>query len=112
MQLQPGDKFSVLLLPDNNLRESNKVSKVRTIARARTLTVLRSLDGERKGNVVQFLYESGLIADKNVGAPSKNPIVNLSGAKLEGADLKGARHNHYTLWPENFDPLSASTKKS
>jgi hypothetical protein len=31
-----------------------------TVARARTLTVLTRLEGERKGSVVRFLYESGL----------------------------------------------------
>src|SRR5919106_668649 len=39
-------------------------SPVRQIARASTLSALRQLDGERKGLLVRFLYESNLI-----GAP-------------------------------------------
>jgi uncharacterized protein YjbI with pentapeptide repeats len=59
-----------------------------TVARARTLTVLARLDGERKGSVLQFLYESGLIRkDRQVLALRG---ADLSGARLPGADLRGA----------------------
>jgi hypothetical protein len=44
-----------------------------TVARARTLTVLTRLDGKRKGTVLQFLYESSLIANKD------HPILDLRG---------------------------------
>jgi hypothetical protein len=54
-----------------------------SVARARTLTVLPRLDGDRKARVVQFLHESGLIA-KNC------PIVAMSGANLSWAVLIGA----------------------
>src|SRR5258708_7538098 len=54
------DNMSELLL-EKNLRNSQPEDEVRTIARARTLTVLRRLDAERKGSVLQFLQESGLI---------------------------------------------------
>ena len=75
------DKMSELLLHEK-LRESDEDDcEVRKIARVRTLTVLPRLDGERKGSVVQFLYESGLIKDKR--------IVNLSGADLSQANLLG-----------------------
>jgi uncharacterized protein YjbI with pentapeptide repeats len=59
-----------------------------SVARARTLTVLPRLEGDRKARVVQFLYESGLIA-KN------RPIVAMSGADLSGANLREA-----TGWTE------------
>ena len=52
-----------------------------TVARARTLTVLPKLDGERKARVVQFLYESGLIV-------KKRPIIDLLRADLRRADLR------------------------
>jgi hypothetical protein len=73
------DQLSELLL-EKKLRESAEDDEVRTIARVHTLTVLTRLDTERKGSVLQFLYESGLIhKDKS--------IVDLSGAALLGADL-------------------------
>ena len=34
------------------------------VAQARTLTVLGRLDGSRKGSVLQFLYDSGLIYEE------------------------------------------------
>ncbi len=57
--------------------------EVRAVARARTLTVLRRLDKDRKGALIQFLYEADLI-DKN------NIVIDLSQADLRGADLRGA----------------------
>jgi len=73
------------LLLDKELRKSAEGDEVRAAARAQTLTVLRRLNGERKGSVVRFLYESRLI-DK------ATPIVDmgqadLSEVKLSGADL-------------------------
>jgi len=100
------DKMSELLLAQN-LRnasedeEVQKIAQVRTlldlhgvpirsdlveaqkIARVRTLTVLRRLDAVRKGSVLQFLHESGLI-DKD------KRIIDLSGADLSSANLRGA----------------------
>src|SRR3712207_7681430 len=42
-------------------RSSVEGSEVRTLARARTQTVLARLDSRRKASVVQFLYEADLI---------------------------------------------------
>ena len=73
------DKMSELLLHEN-LRESTEEKEVRKIARVRTLSVLRRLDGERKASVLKFLYESDLInKDK--------PIINLVEADLSKANL-------------------------
>jgi len=71
------------LLLDEGLLTSQEDEEVRTLARARTLTILGRVDGARKRSVVQFLYESQLI-DKD------KPIVRLSGADLTDADLSGA----------------------
>lgn len=71
------------LLIDKNLRTSTPKDEVRAVARAWTLTVLRRLKGERKGTVVRFLYESGLILRENT-------IVSLAGANLVEANLHGA----------------------
>ena len=73
------DKISELLL-EKHLRKSPIDDEVRTIARVRTLTVLRRIDGERKASVLRFLYESDLInKDK--------PIIHLEDADLSEADL-------------------------
>src|SRR5215216_2520079 len=70
------------LLLDEGLLTSQEDEEVRTLARARTLTILGRVDGARKRSVVQFLYESELIE-------KDQPIVSLSGADLTDADLSG-----------------------
>lgn len=76
------DQMSQLML-GGTLRNSEEDSEVRTLARARTRTVLARLDGPRKGSVVQFLYEADLINKKHT-------VVSLSDVRLHGADLSGA----------------------
>ena len=75
------DKISELVL-EKHLRESKVEEEVRTLARVRTLTALRGLDSPRKGSVLQFLHEAGLIC-------VDQPIIPLKGADLSEADLKG-----------------------
>ncbi|MCI0395302.1 MAG: pentapeptide repeat-containing protein [Chloroflexi bacterium] len=77
------DKMTELLL-DYNLRiKTEENAEERSIARARTLAVLRSLDGERKGQVLKFLCEAGLINREGC-------VILLIGADLRGADLTDA----------------------
>jgi hypothetical protein len=56
--------------------------------------VLRRLDGERKGRVLQFLQESGLIEGGRFSLEGRPPRVNLEGRppriNLSGADLSEA----------------------
>jgi uncharacterized protein YjbI with pentapeptide repeats len=77
------DRMVELLLEHDLMDNESEREVLSTIARTRTLAVLRSLDGRRKGHVVQFLYESGLIGPDRV-------VVNLRGADLRGANLIGA----------------------
>jgi len=73
------------LLLENKLISSKKEAKAaRDVARAQTLTVLRGLDGVRKGIVLRFLYESELI--KRIG--DKPPVINLHTADLRSVVLK------------------------
>ena len=76
------DRLSDLLLHER-LRESQPANEVRKIARIQTLIVLSRLDGERKSSVLLFLHKSHLI-DKD------KPIIDLSGANLERANLREA----------------------
>src|SRR5215213_9589579 len=96
------DQMSRLLL-EEDLRTSEESREVRTLARARTLTVLATLGPGYRGWVITFLSEAALVqrVDKS------NPIielrnVNLAGRGLEradrnGADLRGAILNETYL---------------
>lgn len=100
------DKMSELLLGkklrDLAIHESDEVLK---IARVRTLTVLRGLDAKRKASLLQFMYESDLIAKDHCiinlkGADLKNANLertNLSGADLKDTDLSGAKLERINL---------------
>jgi uncharacterized protein YjbI with pentapeptide repeats len=83
------DQISKLLLdkerPLQPAQEGDEVqgAEVRTVARARTLTVLSRLGSDRKRSVVQFLSEAGLII-------TPQPAVNLREADLREADLMEA----------------------
>lgn len=68
------------ILLDKGLSSSKDEDKVRGVARIRTLTILRRLDSKRKGSVLQFLHEAGLIKNDK-------PIVLLFGAGLAFANL-------------------------
>jgi uncharacterized protein YjbI with pentapeptide repeats len=72
-----------MLIPNKDqpsLYKARQGDSLSSVARARTLTVLPRLDDGRKGRVVQFLYECGLIA-------KGRPILALGGADLSKADL-------------------------
>jgi uncharacterized protein YjbI with pentapeptide repeats len=73
------DQMSQLLL-NRNLRASKGGSEVRTLARARTLTVLERFDEDRKARVLTFLYEANLIR-------GPDPVINLDGADLRSVNL-------------------------
>jgi hypothetical protein len=93
------DRIGEFMLKENGpLRESEEGDEVNTLARARTLTVLSRLDGDRKARVVQFLYESRLIAKErpvlDLRGADLNDVslnnVDLSGANLSGIELRSA----------------------
>ncbi len=76
------------LLLKGSLRGPNADNSARAIARNRTLAALRVLDGGRKAQLLQFVYESGLI---NQGSPDL--VLNgadFSDAKLDEAVLRGS----------------------
>jgi hypothetical protein len=80
----------MLLDKDRPLRQSAEGqsaevhNEARTLARARTLTVLTVLDGHHKRSMLRFLPEALLINKDDT-------VVDLSGADLSGADLRGAK---------------------
>ena len=77
------DGMSQLLTDkDQPLHQTPPGDILRMVAQARTLTVLRRLDGERKGRVLQFLHESRLVS-------KVHGVLDLKGADLSGIDLLG-----------------------
>jgi uncharacterized protein YjbI with pentapeptide repeats len=94
------DRMSDLLLKEKLSKYSPE--EVKTVARIRTLTVLRGLDPRRKGRVLMFLKDSGLIDREAVidlcgsdlsgasAAFASLGRVNIGEANLSGADLQGA----------------------
>jgi uncharacterized protein YjbI with pentapeptide repeats len=77
------DTLTTLIL-DRGLLTSEPGSELRSMALTRTLTTLRILDGERRGLLVRFLYDTRLVTG---GAP----IISLNRADLTEAWLQSAR---------------------
>jgi hypothetical protein len=71
------------LLLDRDLGSARTGSEAKALAHTLTLSVLPRLDGERKGVVLRFLDEAGLIR-------GLNPKIRLWGADLRHVTLDGA----------------------
>jgi uncharacterized protein YjbI with pentapeptide repeats len=74
------DRMSELLL-EYDLLKASPGSDVRTIARVRTTTVVRGLDPRRKGFVLRFVQDSGLIK-------IDDPIIELKFANFSDVNLR------------------------
>ena len=77
------DKISELAKQQllNSADNNSKTNKI--IATARTISTLRALDSNRKGELIQFLSTAHLIK-------VDNPIINLFSADLTNANLKAS----------------------
>src|SRR5829696_231478 len=83
-----GQMSELLLDQDKKIYDSYKDNRAQALAQARTVTILRRLDGKRKGFVLHFLYETSLIN-------KSRPIIDLRPADLQdvilpNVSLKGA----------------------
>jgi uncharacterized protein YjbI with pentapeptide repeats len=97
------DQMSTLPI-DEDLGDANGDRAVRTLARARTLTVLEKLDPTHKRQVMQFLVDASLVQSalsgivmhgtRRVGADLRD--ANLNGTILHDANLSGANLSHAT----------------
>ncbi len=85
------DQMGTLLLTEE-LRKSEEGSEVRTLARARTITVLERLDSRRTAAVIEFLIEAELAQ-----------LIELSGTNLSGANLSGANLSSANLSSANLN---------
>ena len=84
------------LILEEDLRSSPEDDAVRELARARTLGVLDVLDPDRKRIVLLFLRETSLLSSY------EDTIVDLSGADLTDAYLRGARLVNTNLGVQEF----------
>lgn len=78
------------LLEANEYDPSNPYYDVATLARARTLTALQGLDPERKGLLVEFLYEAKLIGFQDNNNKTHYPVIILYQADLRDAYFRDA----------------------
>lgn len=86
------DQMGHLLLDTHRpLRQSGEGDEVRTLARARTLTVLSQLDGGRKGALLQVILEAGLITGTlQVSRQERTyPVISLEDADLRNLYIFG-----------------------
>lgn len=105
-----------LLLLDNELRTSALNAEVRNIARMRTLTVLRGLDAERKGLLLELLQDSNLInksrivngMDREETRVADNSIISLRRADLSKSVLTEAILNEINLSEANLSEANLS----
>ncbi|MCC6498632.1 MAG: pentapeptide repeat-containing protein [Anaerolineales bacterium] len=108
------DKMTELLSEESQKSSTNN-SEQNYMARTRTLTVLRGLDGERKGFVIRFLHEAALIqgSDDDVKillVGSDLSYANFSGTTLKETNLNGT--NLYYANMENSDLSNSYLKNS
>jgi uncharacterized protein YjbI with pentapeptide repeats len=83
-------QMSELMLTDK-LTQSGARSAVRNVARTATLTAVRRLDGARRGLIVRFLFEAGLLGVLGRDGQHHTPArVDVASAELRASSLAGA----------------------
>ena len=92
------------------LDKQRRIGEVRSVARARTLTVLRRLDKQRRIAVLQFLINAFIEADKPIISFAGGELnhYDLSGANLEGANLNLANLSRANLNLANLEGANLS----
>jgi uncharacterized protein YjbI with pentapeptide repeats len=102
------DRMTELVLDENLKKTQNE--DFRNIARIRTLTTFRALDGRRKGVILLFLKESGLLELKNSvnlrGADIRE--VLLTSSDLSHLNLSGATLNEALFWDNDLSGSNLS----
>ena len=85
----------MLLDKDRPLRQSKEGDEVRTLAKARTVTILRRLDSSRNSDVLQFLREARLVPTNRYDF--QEHIITLNASNLSHADLTGVNLDSFDL---------------
>lgn len=96
-------------LPSSKPNADHSPVPVRVQAVSLTQQVLSQLDGNQKGQLMQFLYNAGLITYTHHDLPNWPPDVDidmshmdLSGANLAGMNLSGTQINYINLSHANL----------
>jgi uncharacterized protein YjbI with pentapeptide repeats len=101
-------EMSEFLLTDNFTLEDRRWA---IVVRAKTLTVFRQLDGKRKSQAIQFLFEAQLLTYNKHPIDLKDADLNdidmsdrrLDSISLSGASLHNAKFIKTTLNNSNFN---------
>ena len=95
---------NLLLDKDRPLRLSKEGDEVRTLARARTVTILRRLDSARNRDILQFLREARLTPspEQNGLGGSTDVVIRLDYTNLSKAELRGANLDSFDLQETNL----------
>ena len=90
---------------DHNLATKKPKDGTKEIARSRVIFVLENIDGERKGQILQFLYESNLIdlTPKVVLVGANFKGIQLTGIDLHSSEIRGAYFQNSDLQKSNLD---------
>jgi hypothetical protein len=105
------NKMSELILREH-LSESISNPQVKSIAQARTATVLRILDPVRRVSVIQFLSQSGILSicvEKSIKGSFDSPLNNensLASIDLQETNLNGANLSMICLEKANLQNTS------
>ena len=83
------------LILNRNLLRAPPLGAVNHVARTATLTTARRLDGRRRGELVRFLVEAGLL--RQIRVTGADVVLDLSGADLRNADLSDAHLGSISL---------------
>lgn len=93
------------LITNHDLGKDEASSETSTIARTRINLAFSNLNGERKGQVLQFLFEANLINKKPkislIGGNIKNSILN--GIVLSNAEIRGAYFTNVLIKDANLN---------
>jgi uncharacterized protein YjbI with pentapeptide repeats len=99
------------LLFDRKLRTAKDSDEVRSIAHAKTIATLQSLDSNRKGILLLFLQEAKLIERDNTAISLSNADLsntNLSGMNFYRSNLSGTTLNGANLSNTNLSGANLS----
>src|SRR5439155_11987063 len=105
------NKMSELILREH-LSESLNNPQVKSIAQARTATVLRILDPVRRVSVIQFLSQSGILSicvENSIKGSFDSPLNNensLASIDLQETNLNGANLSMICLEKANLQKSS------
>jgi uncharacterized protein YjbI with pentapeptide repeats len=106
------DKISDFIVTDN-LKQSQDGSDIQEVARSQTLDVLRRVDTNRRGAVIIYLEDLELVQGNVSQYGYRPPIIDLSDADLEEANLSNADLNDANLFNadlQNTTLISANLK--